>query len=131
MAPIRSDRTFAAVLEAEQARTQAMVEGDLPALEVLLHADLRYVHSTGAVDTKNGYLTKVAAGVFSYQRIEIGDTHYVDLGGAVVLSCTQWGRLTAGGRARDYRSRAVAVWSGGSAAPRLMFFQATPLPLDD
>ncbi len=43
------------ILELEQRRFKAMCDGDADALGALLHADLTYTHSSGAVDSKESY----------------------------------------------------------------------------
>jgi hypothetical protein len=63
----------AGVYEAEKRRTRAMVDGDVAALAVLLDIDCRYVHSSGAVDTKAGYLEKLRAGDIGYSWIRPSD----------------------------------------------------------
>ena len=40
------------IQDLEHRRWQAMIDVDLPTLDLLLHPNLRYTHSTAAVDTK-------------------------------------------------------------------------------
>lgn len=50
------------VLALEERRRQALLAGDLPALQGLLDSHLTYVHSTGTCDGKDSYLAKLSGG---------------------------------------------------------------------
>ena len=68
----RASRTPAAdsatnqVLAAENARTTALDNNDLPALEKILADDLTYVHASGKVDTKATMLEAIRSGQVRY-----------------------------------------------------------------
>ena len=47
---------------AEERRTRAMAASDVAALAEFIDDDCRYVHSSGAVDTKASYLEKLRLG---------------------------------------------------------------------
>src|SRR2546423_14683414 len=61
------------ILELEQRRFKAMCDGDAAALGVLLHADLTYTHSSGAVDSKESYTRGVRDKLWDYQSIKAGE----------------------------------------------------------
>lgn len=117
-----------AVLAAEQQRAEAMVAGDLGTLGALLEDGCRYVHSTGAVDTKESYLARIADGTFAYTWITATDQNAVDLGSAVLVSFTMSAELVLSGTPGPYRSQAVTVWRTGPDGPRMVHFQATRTP---
>ncbi len=50
-------------------RIAALLAADLDALEEILADSLDYVHSSGAVDTKESYLRSIAAGKVRYESI--------------------------------------------------------------
>jgi len=54
------------VLAAEKARTTALDNNDLPALEKILADDLTYVHASGKVDTKATILEAIRSGQVRY-----------------------------------------------------------------
>src|SRR3954465_4974157 len=49
------------------------VSGAAPAIEPLLSADLRYLHSTGVAETRSEYLAGVVDGLYQYGRIASRD----------------------------------------------------------
>ena len=51
-----SDSDIAEIRDLEERRYAAMKAGDIDVLEDLLHDDLAYMHSTGDLESKEGYL---------------------------------------------------------------------------
>jgi hypothetical protein len=66
----RGADTEADVLAADDARIRALTAGDVAALAARLADDLRYVHSTGTVDTKDSFLELVRSGRSRYTLYE-------------------------------------------------------------
>ena len=64
---------FATILEHEQKRYEALLAGDIAALDELLQASLIYSHSFGARDSKSEYLGKIADGIYAYLDLGIDD----------------------------------------------------------
>jgi diadenosine tetraphosphate (Ap4A) HIT family hydrolase len=124
----RQDPAHAAVHEAEELRTKAMVAGDIATLTALLDDDCRYVHSSGAVDTKASYLAKLQAGEIGYSWIRTPDQRFVEVAGAVGVSHRMEAELVLAGVPRPYQSRAFSLWRGTPQGLRLAYFQATALP---
>ena len=116
------------VLDAEERRYGAMLEGDLDALDRLLADEVSYAHSSGVRDTKDEYLAKVRSGYYVYHRVEhpvervevVGDT-------AIVV-----GRMTADllvdGVPKSIDNLALAVWARRDGQWVLLGYAPTRLP---
>ena len=115
----------AGVYEAEKRRTRAMVDGDVAALAVLLDNDCRCVHSSGAVDTKAGYLETLRAGDIGYSWVRSSDQLIIEVGAGAAVSHRMESQLVLSGVPRPYQSRAVALWR--EAPLRLRLHLATQL----
>lgn len=122
------DPAHTAVYDAEKLRTKAMVAGDITTLAALLDDDCRYVHSSGAVDTKASYLKKLQAGEIGYSWIRSLDQLIIEVGAAVAVSHRMEAQLVLSGVPRPYQSRAVTLWRRTPLGLRLAYFQATALP---
>jgi hypothetical protein len=59
----------APALEADRARFEAQVKGDVAALDKLLATDLTYVHSSGVVETKDEFVGAIRSGKYKYKSI--------------------------------------------------------------
>ena len=76
---------------AEEQRRQAMLGGDIAALEALLSDGLVYVHSTGGRDTKTTYLNKLASGSLKYLSLSFEDLQVHGAGPVqVVTGRSRW-----------------------------------------
>src|SRR6185295_14857758 len=58
------------ILALDRRRFDAMIAGDAGALETLLHRDLKYTHSSGAVDSKESYVRGVREKLWDYLSID-------------------------------------------------------------
>ena len=119
----------AAIEQAEKALYHAMLEQDFEQLEALLADDLRYIHSTGVVESKRGYLAGVANGLYEYERIESREVTTTDHGSMVV----QTGIVEMLVGERDQPKEAIRLlftllWTQSAGRWRLSLRQATRVP---
>ena len=98
------------ILELEQRRFKAMCDGDADALGALLHDDLTYTHSSGAVDSKESYTRGVRDKLWDYRSIEAGDATVSLNGNAALVHCRLRIDVIARGVPRIVESVALAVW---------------------
>lgn len=117
------------VLEAERGRAQALVAGDRPAIERLLAEELRYIHATGVVHDRAGYLAYLAGGP-RFHEVTLGDTRVLDLGEAALLTGRLLLRFQRPGEAaaQQAQSFVTALWLRQGSAWRLTAFQSTRDP---
>ncbi len=104
-----------AVLAADRMRIDAMITGDMGALDALLHEDLIYTHSNGNVDTKTSLMETLAQGDIDYLKIERG-AEEVRLGrNAGVVSAPVEMEVAAGGQLHQITVvyTAVYFWQDG------------------
>ncbi len=119
----------AQVRAADERRTAAMMAGDLATLGELIADDCRYVHSTGVSDTKDSYLASISSGALAYTWVRTAEHVLIPAGDAVIVQHEMRAELVRSGVPEPYRSRAAAVWRDTDAGPRLVYFQATALPV--
>src|ERR1700761_1919019 len=108
---------------------QAMLAFDYAALDRLLSDEVRYIHSTGVVETKAEYFAGMRAGLYEYGDIRIlsGDTRV--FGAAAMTAGGREGGVGAHGSAKGtIRLQHVLVWQLESGTWRLLLRQATRLP---
>jgi ketosteroid isomerase-like protein len=59
----------APAIEADRGRFEAQVKADVATLEKLLAPELTYVHSSGVLDSKDGYIGAIKSGKTKYKSI--------------------------------------------------------------
>src|SRR5277367_1216729 len=62
------------VMGAEQAREDALMQNDFPALERIMADDAVYCHASGKVDSRDAFLATLKAGRNRYVKIDRYDT---------------------------------------------------------
>jgi hypothetical protein len=78
-------------LALEERRRQALLAGDVLALQDLLADGLVYVHSTGVCDRKDSYLNKLSGGSLKYLALNFSDLQVQSLPQVAVVT----GRMAA------------------------------------
>jgi hypothetical protein len=123
-----SENHGVALRAAEQQRCAAMLANDNAALEALLDPRLQFHHATGAVDGKDAYLAKMAAGRIRYVAIAWDEEQVIDLADNAALLT---GRMTTDVRVdgvdKRLNNRVMTAWSLAEGNWRMVAFQSTPL----
>jgi hypothetical protein len=118
------------VLALEERRRQALLAGDLPALQGLLAEDLVYVHSTGVCDRKATYLVKLSGGSLKYLELNFSDLQVQVLQQAAVVSGRMAATVSKDGQQKNVASLFMTVWTCGSDGVwRLHAHQGTSMPV--
>jgi ketosteroid isomerase-like protein len=125
------DRIRDEVLQAENARVQAVLKADLAALDPMLASDLTYCHASGVVDEKKQLLDKIKSGELKYEAFQHRDQAVRVYGNTAVLTGVTALRLGApaqGGTALDAVMRFTAVYVKQNGRWQLVAWQTTRLP---
>lgn len=107
---IGSRAADAPALEADRARFEAQVKGDLAALDKLLASDLTYVHSGGVVETKDEFVGAIKSGKYKYKSIVPEGMSARAFGDAAVVNGKATIDLTSDGREIHVVVRFTDVW---------------------
>ena len=119
----------AAVLAAEDARFAAMVAADVAGMRRWLAEDLRYVHSTGKVESRDELIAGIAGGALKYLALTPEERQVRFLGPfAAVVEGRARIRAAAGATTADFQSRYVAVYALDAGTWRLRAWQSLRLP---
>lgn len=115
------------VLALEESRRQALLEGDIPALQGLLAEELVYVHSTGACDRKDCYLAKLSGGSLKYLELNFSDLRVQILQQVAVVSGRMAATVSKDGQQKKVASLFMTVWNSSAEGNwRLHAHQGTP-----
>jgi ketosteroid isomerase-like protein len=116
------------IIAAEQRRCAAMLAADNEALAALLDPHLQFHHATGAVDDREAYLAKMAAGRIKYVGIGWSEEHVTMLSADAALLT---GRMTTDvqveGADKQLKNRVMTIWRRHDGSWRMLAFQSTPI----
>lgn len=122
-------RGAAAVLDAEDARFTAMVQGDAAGMRRSFAEDLAYVHSTGETQGRDGLIAAINDGQLRYRVLAPADRQVVFLGAD---SAYVQGRVRiqveVGGREADFQARYLAIYGRSGGNWQLRAWQSLRLP---
>jgi Domain of unknown function (DUF4440) len=123
-----SDAITTAIKAAEQRRCAAMLANDNVALAALLDPRLQFHHATGAVDDKDAYLAKMAAGRIQYVGIGWSEENVITLAdNAAFLTGRMNTDVRVEGVDKALINRVTTVWSLNDGAWQMVVFQSTPM----
>lgn len=124
-----SKSTEALILELEDRRFQAIVDGEFEVFAEHAHPDLSYAHSNGVVDTIQSYLKKCHEGFYVYHRVDHPISAIRVEGNIALVFGEMNADITAGGTAKSLRNKTLAVWINDAEAGawKLLAFQPTPI----
>ena len=114
-----------AILSAEADRYRAMVDGDVDALRSMCDPALRYVMTTGEVETLESWLEKIKERRYRYDRIEHPVERVEIRSDLAVVSGRMHMSGEADGALVTLSTLTTAVLTRGVSSWRLLFFHAT------
>lgn len=117
----------AEVRAAEKAWSEAVVGGDWAALDGVLHDELIYSHSTGAVDDRASYFGNLKSGVARYDVIDYERTTVKVFSDSAVTHSIVHMKGQSGDTPFDVNLIMMHVWVKGEGGWRLAAHQTTPL----
>jgi hypothetical protein len=130
MAPLPvGDTLREELLALERKRADAMVQEDIGILSRLLADDLSYTHSDGRRDTKESFLSLIAAPALRYLGVDYSNQEVIDCGDAVVVRGTARIRLLREpGEPLDYLVLFLDIWARRDGRWQTVGWQATRVP---
>ncbi|HET7538115.1 MAG TPA: nuclear transport factor 2 family protein [Candidatus Didemnitutus sp.] len=126
------DKTIAAVRAADDARIAATIAVDKPKLGEILADEMRYAHSSGAVDTKASYMAKLADGSMKYFSVDYEERNFTVAGPGVVLMTGKAHFKSANdGKPIELYLGFLAVWREDHGQWRFLAWQSCRLPVPE
>jgi hypothetical protein len=121
-----------AVKTADDARVAATLGGDAAKLSPILSDELRYAHSSGAVDTKASFLSGIASGRLKYTEFDYQERNFKLAGRHVAVMTGRANVKVAGATgASEMVLGFLAVWREEEGHWRFFAWQScrlTPAP---
>lgn len=121
--------TEAEIANLEDARCQAMINGNVQSLGDLLAESLVWIHSTGKKDSKTTLLQNIERGGTKYFAIDRSDVEVRKVAMTTFIVSGQADMdLEIQGSRKSIRNRYTNVWIVESAGPRMVAWQSASIP---
>lgn len=115
--------------EADDVRVAAIISGDREKLSAIFSDELRYGHSTGAVDNKEAYIDAVVSGRTKYLQIDYKERNFsFPAPGIALMTGRSHVQVAKDGGAVDIGLGFLAVWREEAGKWRFLSWQSCKLP---
>ena len=115
------------VLQADEARVEALLANDFAALEQLLADDLTYVHSNGMLDTKESYIGGLRSGRSRYLTMDMSDVQVRSLGDTALINAKFNARVKVGDHEVNPQPRVLIVYAKRDGRWQMIAWQSTAI----
>jgi ketosteroid isomerase-like protein len=116
------------IRQRETRRFEAMVRGDVAALEDILSDDLRYTHANAVFETKAEFIGKIKTGQLKYESFAPEDLSVRVYGTAGVVTGVARVRVQVKGEQLSFQLRFTDVYVKKGDRWQMVAWQATRLP---
>lgn len=120
---------LAALRAADDERVRATLAADRAGLDDIYSDKLRYAHSTGVVDTKNGLIEAITRGRMKYKAIRYEERCFELLApGVALMTGRAQVRVTTADGSSEARLSFLAVWREEKGKWRFRAWQSCKIP---
>lgn len=112
------------IIALEDRRVEAMIKGDVQALEEILADDLIYTHTTARIDTKASFIDAISSGRSNYRSVERKDVKVRQFGDSAVV--TGHAKVHVGDN--KFEIRYIDVYAKRDGVWQMVAWQSTRLP---
>jgi ketosteroid isomerase-like protein len=125
MSPLIHSELNAEVLKFDSARREAMLAGDVDALDRLLADDAVWIHASSNIDTKASFIEGIRTGRLQCFRIDQEHLSVRLYGPVALLSGIVDMEVASEGKRRSSKNRYTCGWVGDQGRFRMVFWQST------
>lgn len=122
------DPALSELARADRERYRAMLDGDLAALDRLLHEGLSYTHSSALQEGKTEYLESLRSGRVRYLDAHVQEAVCQPHGEIALMQGKVQLRAIIDGVERVLDNRFLSVWKHDRSLWRLLAWASTPVP---
>ena len=109
-------------------RSQAILNKDFKALELLIGEDLRYIHSSSVQEDKKQYLEKLASGHYIYHGLDVLQREFRVMGDVVLVNGDLRINVEVAGTKKIVMSRYLQVWAKSTSGWQMVSWSSVPIP---
>jgi len=116
------------ILALEEERFAAMIARDFPRLQLLVHDELMYTHSSGVVDGKATWLDSMKSGRVRYKKAQCTERKVRMYGDTALITGRAQIEAEIGGQPKTLKLLFLNAWTKTPQGWKFVAWQSTPLP---
>ncbi|OED38171.1 hypothetical protein AB833_21065 [Chromatiales bacterium (ex Bugula neritina AB1)] len=122
------EQIFSTITDRDNQRQQAMLKGDIDAVEQYIGSTMRYVHGSGTDEDRTLYMERLRSGYYRYQDMEPIRRDFRRFGDTVIVNGDMRIHVIVNGTEKDFKGRYLQVWVMQDGDWKMIAWQTTPLP---
>ena len=115
------------ILALEEERFAAMIARDFPRLQLLVHDELMYTHSSGVVDGKATWLDSMKSGRVRYKKAQCTERKVRMYGDTALITGRAQIEAEIGGQPKTLKLLFLNAWTKTPQGWKFVAWQSTPL----
>ena len=115
------------ILALEEERFAAMIARDFPRLQLLVHDELMYTHSSGVVDGKATWLDAMKSGRVKYKKAQCTERKVRMYGDTALITGRAQIEAEIGGQPKTLKLLFLNAWTKTPQGWKFVAWQSTPL----
>ena len=115
------------ILALEEERFAAMIARDFPRLQLLVHDELMYTHSSGVVDGKATWLDSMKSGRVKYKKAQCTERKVRMYGDTALITGRAQIEAEIGGQPKTLKLLFLNAWTKTPQGWKFVAWQSTPL----
>ena len=115
------------ILKLEDERFGAMIARDFARLQLLVHDELMYTHSSGVVDGKASWLDSMKTGRVKYKKASCTERKVRLFGDTALITGRALIEAEIGGQAKTLKLLFLNAWTRTPQGWKFVAWQSTPL----
>ena len=116
------------ILALEEERFAAMIARDFPRLQLLVHDELMYTHSSGVVDGKATWLDSMKSGRVKYKKAQCTERKVRMYGDTALITGRAQIEAEIGGQPKTLKLLFLNAWTKTPQGWKFVAWQSTPQP---
>jgi ketosteroid isomerase-like protein len=116
------------ILALEEERFAAMIARDFPRLQLLVHDELMYTHSSGVVDGKATWLDSMKSGRVKYKKAQCTERKVRMYGETALITGRAQIEAEIGGQPKTLKLLFLNAWTKTPQGWKFVAWQSTPMP---
>jgi len=116
------------ILALEGERFGAMIARDFPRLQLLVHDELMYTHSSGVVDGKATWLDAMKSGRVKYKKAQCTERKVRMYGDTALITGRAQIEAEIGGEPKTLKLLFLNAWTKTPQGWKFVAWQSTPMP---
>ena len=116
------------ILALEEERFAAMIARDFPRLQLLVHDELMYTHSSGVVDGKATWLDAMKSGRVKYKKAQCTERKVRMYGDTALITGRAQIEAEIGGQPKTLKLLFLNAWTKTPQGWKFVAWQSTPMP---